>query len=92
MLEGIEKKLIQYELKFDQMMERIELKVPKETGIFFNDQIFDAYVFSSELIKSAKRSVVLIDNYMDEVTILQLSKCELGVDGTVYTETVNSTL
>jgi hypothetical protein len=61
-------------------------------SIFFNDQFFNAYVFSSDLIKSAKRSVVLIDNYIDEVTLLQLSKREEGVDGTFHPETVNSTL
>jgi hypothetical protein len=44
------------------------------------------------LIKRAKRSVVLIDNYIDEVTLLQLSKREMGVDCTIFTEKVNSNL
>jgi hypothetical protein len=42
------------------------------SGIFFSDQIFDAYVFSSELISKAKKSIILIDNYIDETTLLQL--------------------
>lgn len=43
-------------------------------GIFFNNQIFDAYTFSSDLIKRAKKSIVLLDNYVDETTLIQLSK------------------
>ena len=66
--------------------------MPETTGIFFNDQIFDAYVFSSELIKSAKKSVALIDNYIDEVTLLQLSKRGDGVACIIYTERLSSTL
>ena len=44
------------------------------SGIFFDGQIFDAYVFSSELISKSKKSILLIDNYIDETTLLQLSK------------------
>ena len=91
-VDDIERKLIQHELRFDEFLEKIEKKVPQKTGIFLNDQIFDAYVFSSDLIKSAKKSVVLIDNYVDEVTLLQLSKRGLGVTCTIYTEKLNSTL
>ena len=64
----------------------------KEQGIFFNDQIFDAYVFSSNLITSAKKSIVLIDNYIDETTLLQLSKRNANVNCIIYTEKINPQL
>jgi hypothetical protein len=57
-------------------------------GIFFNNQIFDAYAFSSDLIKSAKKSLVLIDNYIDETTLLQLSKRKENVTCVIYTERI----
>ena len=58
------------------------------SGIFFNNQIFDAYIFSSDLIKSAKKSIVLIDNYIDESTLLQLSKRDPNVTCVIYTERI----
>jgi hypothetical protein len=61
----------------------------KKSGIFFNDQIFDAYVFSSNLITSAKKSVVLIDNYINETTLLQLSKRNANVNCIIYTEKIS---
>ncbi len=91
-VDNLEKKLIQHELRFDEFIETMSTKMPETTGIFFNDQIFDAYVFSSELIKSAKKSVVLIDNHVDEVTLLQLSKRGDGVACIIYTERLSSTL
>jgi hypothetical protein len=57
-----------------------------KSGIFFNDQIFDAYVFSSELIAKAKKSIILIDNYIDETTLIQLSKRNKKVSCIIYTE------
>jgi hypothetical protein len=62
------------------------------SGIFFNDQIFDAYVFSSELIAKAKKSIILIDNYIDETTLIQLSKRNKKVTCTIYTERINQQL
>ena len=61
-------------------------------GIFFNNQIFDAYAFTSDLIKSAKKSVVLIDNYIDESTLLQLSKRKKNVTCVIYTERITPEL
>jgi hypothetical protein len=66
--------------------------IQKSQGIFFNNQIFDAYIFSSDLIKSAKKSVVLIDNYLDETTLIQLSKRNARVACTVYTEKITEQL
>jgi len=57
-------------------------------GIFFNNQIFDAYVFFSELIQQAKSSVILIDNYIDHTVLLQLAKRKKEVTAIIYTERI----
>ena len=61
-------------------------------GIFYNGQIFDAYKFATDLIKSAKHSLVLIDNYVDETTLLMLSKRSKGVSATIYTAKISKQL
>jgi hypothetical protein len=58
-------------------------EVPKQ-GIFFNGQVFDAYVFISEIIKKAKSEIILIDNYIDETVLLQLSKRNPEVKATIF--------
>jgi len=70
----------------------IHLEKTPKTGIFFQNQIFDAYVFSSELISKAKKSIILIDNYIDETTLLQLSKRNKKVRCTIYTERITDQL
>lgn len=61
-------------------------------GIFFNGQIFDAYVFAINLIKSAKKSLILIDNYVDESVLLMLTKRNSGVTAITYTGKVSGGL
>ena len=72
-----------------KVFEKLELPL---SGIFFDNQLFDAYVFSSELITSAKNSIVLIDNYIDETTLLQLSKRNPKVTCCIYTEKITPQL
>lgn len=55
-------------------------------GIFFNGQVFDAYVFAADLIKKAKSSIILLDNYVDESVLTLLSKRKPGVAATIYTK------
>ena len=57
-------------------------------SVFFEGQIFDAYVFVSDLIKSAKKSIILIDNYIDESVLLLLSKRRSKVDAKIYTKQI----
>jgi len=63
----------------------VKTSQPPVEGIFYDGQTFDAYVFAADLIKSAKKSITLIDNYIDETVLLLLSKREAGVDATIYT-------
>jgi hypothetical protein len=64
---------------------------PKQ-GIFFDGQIFDAYLFVSKLVKKAKSSIILIDNYCDETTLSILSKCEPKVKVTILTKSITKEL
>ena len=87
---SINKRLSELERTVAQHTEKIDFFVrtslPLVEGIFFDGQIFDAYKFATDLIKSAKCSLVLIDNYVDESVLLMLSKRNSGVSATIYTQ------
>lgn len=70
----------------------VRTSLPPVEGIFYDGQIFDAYKFATDLIKSAKKSLVLIDNYVDESVLLVLSKRNPGVSATVYTQRITPQL
>ena len=61
---------------------------PKQ-GVFYNGQIYDAYNFVSDLIKSAKKRIILIDNYVDETVLTLLDKREDSVYAFIYTQQIN---
>jgi hypothetical protein len=61
-------------------------------GIFFDGQIFDAYKFAVDLIKSAEKSIVLIDNYIDESVLLMLSKRNKNITAQIYTSKISKHL
>ena len=70
----------------------VRTSLPPIEGIFYNGQIFDAYKFAIDLVKSARRSIVLIDNYVDETVLLMLSKRSIGVSATIYTQRITQQL
>ena len=84
-IEKLEHKIIEHNQKFDLL---IKTALPPKEGIFFNGQIFDAYVFVSDLVKSAKKSIVLVDNYIDETVLLLLSKRSSIASATIYTKQI----
>lgn len=84
-VEAIEKKVYDQDFKIEQLL---HANLPIQQGIFFEGQLFDAYVFVSDLVKSAKKSIVLIDNYVDETVLLLLSKRNETVKATIYTEKI----
>lgn len=61
-------------------------------GIFFEGQIFDAYVFVADIIKKAKTDIILIDNYVDETVLTLLSKRKKNVAATLYTKSISKQL
>ncbi|GHU01758.1 hypothetical protein FACS1894147_02220 [Spirochaetia bacterium] len=66
--------------------------MPPVEGIFYDGQIFDAYTFVADLIKSAKKSITLIDNYIDESVLTILLKRNSGVDAVIYTSKISPQL
>ena len=80
--ETIEQRLNAAENKIDFF---VRSSLPPVEGIFYDGQIFDAYVQIVNLIKQAKHSIVLIDNYIDETTLTMLSKRDVNVSATIYT-------
>ena len=93
---SINKRLSELERTVAQHTEKIDFFVrtalPPVEGIFYNGQIFDAYKFATDLVKSARRSIVLIDNYVDETVLLMLSKRSVGVSATIYTQRITQQL
>ena len=95
-IESIEKRQISYEIKTDTKIESVlnalEDKNKKPTqGIFYNGQIYDAYAFVNDLLKSAKSEVTLIDNYIDDTVFTLCSKYQ-NLHFTIYTQTINKQL
>ncbi|MBR0078528.1 MAG: virulence RhuM family protein [Bacteroidales bacterium] len=70
----------------------VRTSLPPVQGIFYDGQIFDAYVFASELIRSAKSSITLIDNYVDESVLLLLLKRDAGVAAKIITRQITQGL
>ena len=68
----------------------VRSSLPPVEGIFYDGQIFDAYVQIVSLIKQAKRSVVLVDNYIDETTLTMLSKRDVQVSASIYTRQLSA--
>ena len=88
-LERLEKTVADHSEKIEFF---VRTSLPPSEGIFFDGQIFDAYAFAADLIKSARKSVVLIENYDNESPLLMHSKRGEGVTATVYTAKVDKRL
>ena len=70
----------------------VRTALPPVQGVFFDGQIFDAYAFASDLIQSAKKSITLIDNYVDSSVLVMLSKRSAGVSARIITRKVSEAL
>lgn len=84
----MDRRFSEYDQHFRELDKKVDFFVrsslqPKE-GVFFNGQIFDAYVFVAELIRHAKSRIVVIDNYIDDSVLWQLSKRQTGVTVDIY--------
>ena len=94
--EKVDAKLVQHERQLDYLTDKVDFFVrtslPPVEGIFYNGQIFDAYKFAADLIRTAKKSILLIDNYVDESVLLMLSKRDIGVTATICTHTISNQL
>lgn len=87
-LERLEQRVTKTEEKIDFF---VRTALPPVEGVFYNGQIFDAYVFATDLIKTAKKDIILIDNYIDESVLLMLSKRNAKVHATIITQSNSRT-
>jgi hypothetical protein len=92
-MEGLELKQIETDKKIDKIFDALQSKdaIPK-CGVFFDGQIFDAYVLANKIIKSAKQSIVLIDNYIDESVLTILGKKSKNAKVTLLTKSISKQL
>jgi hypothetical protein len=92
-LDSLEIKQIETDKKLNHVLNAIESReIQPKQGIFFDGQVFDAYVFVNDLVKSAKKSIVLIDNYIDESVLVLFSAREKGVSLNILTKKVTKKL
>jgi hypothetical protein len=91
-LNNLETKVFALEQNQLEIKSLVQTSLPPKEGIFFDGQIFDAYVFVSDLIKSAQKSITLIDNYIDETVLLLLSKRLQNVCAIIYTKQISPQL
>ena len=94
--EKVDSRLLQHERCLDYLTDKVDFFVrtslPPVEGIFYDGQIFDAYTFATDLIRTARKSILLIDNYVDDSVLLMLSKRSEGVLATIYTYTISNQL
>jgi hypothetical protein len=92
----IDKKFSEQDAKIEHLNKQVDFFVrtslPPTEGVFHDGKIFDAYKFATDLIKSAKKSLILIDNYVDESVLLMLSKRNAGVSAKIYTSHLSDAL
>ena len=92
-LDRLEIKQLESDMKINRVMSLMEKQavIPNQ-GIFYDGQIFDAYLFVSKLIKGATKEIALIDNYIDETVLTLLDKRESKVSATIYTKAIDRQL
>jgi hypothetical protein len=86
-LDRIEIRQLESDQKIDTLFSIMDkYKIEDKQGVFVQGQIFDAYTKFQELIKSAKKEIILIDNYIDLTVLDQLTAKNTGVDVIIYTQ------
>lgn len=88
-LANIEYHQIETDKRIDEVFKRLDANVQPQQGIFYDGQVFDAYQFVSDLVRKAKSSIVLIDNYVDDTVLTLLDKRAGNVTATIYTQHIS---
>jgi Cu/Ag efflux pump CusA len=91
-LSSIENKLIEHDQKFNKLFSALENSELPQRGMYFDGQVYDAYQFVSDVIKNAKSSIILIDNYIDDSVLTLFSKRKKNVTATIYTASISKQL
>jgi len=91
-LDHVERKQLETDQKFERVFKALGDNTIPSQGVFFEGQVFDAYELTSKIIRSAKHSIVLIDNYIDENTLTHLAKKKKGVNVLLLTKNISKQL
>ena len=91
-MDRIEMMQLKTDEKVDAILDKLNNEVETRQGVFFNGQIFDAYAFIAKLIREAKTRIAIIDNYIDDSVLVQLSKRKPGVTVDIYDGKISSQL
>jgi len=91
-MDRVENNVDELSKKMDIISLQIESKQLPNQGVFFEGQVFDAYSFVADLVRTAKSSIVLIDNYVDDTVLALLSKREKDVKVNIYTAVISKQL
>ena len=91
-LSNIEYHQIETDKRIEEVFKRLDANMQPQQGIFYDGQVFDAYQFVSDLVRKAKKTIVLIDNYVDDTVLTLLDKRNDGVSATIYTQQVSQQL
>ncbi|MBN2103051.1 ORF6N domain-containing protein [bacterium] len=95
-LDSVERRQITFESEteknFEKVFQALEAGEPPKQGIFYDGQVYDAYSFVADLIRRAKKSLILIDNYLDDSVLTLFCKRKKGVTATIYTKTISKQL
>jgi len=92
-MEKIELNQLQNNEKFEQIFKALErTELSPNQGVFFDGQVFDAYAFVSKLVRTAKSSIILIDNYVDDTVLTLLSKKQEEVEVIILTKNISKQL
>jgi hypothetical protein len=92
-LDIVERKQLEHDKKFEELFDAIQSKdIKPDNGIFFDEQIFDAYKFVSDIVRSARKSIVLVDNYIDDTVLTLFSKRNKNVQVIIFTREISKQL
>ncbi len=91
-IEVLENKVAKLQEKSKNFDLLLQTSLPHKEGIFFDGQIFDAYAFAADIIRSAKKSIQLIDNYVDDTVLKVLTKRNNKTNCTIYTKIISKSL
>ncbi|HQP70786.1 MAG TPA: ORF6N domain-containing protein [Clostridiales bacterium] len=89
-IDRVELKLLENDQKFEKVFDALESKdrIPDQ-GIFFEGQVFDAYNFVSDLFRKAEKSIVIVDNYVDDTVLVHLTKVKKGIQVNIVTKSIS---
>ena len=91
-LVSLEHRQLETDKRVDEVFRRLDSGIKATQGIFFDGQVFDAYTFVNDLIRSAKKRIILFDNYVDDSVLAMLEKRANGVNAQIYTRTLTPQL